>query len=108
MKVLIILGIILLLIMGRVNYEKKEIKEGRMKAPEKKPVKYIRKEIEQDELKCPKCGSKHITAQKRGYKLGRGVVMGAIALPLAFTGAIGKDKIQLTCLKCGNKFKQGK
>ncbi len=44
-------------------------------------------------VKCPKCGSTQVHAEKRGWS--------------ALTGFIGSGKIVLTCLKCGNKFKPG-
>lgn len=43
---------------------------------------------------CPKCYSTDLTANKRGWKM--------------TTGLIGRNKIEITCLKCGNKFKPGK
>lgn len=57
---------------------------------------------------CPKCLSTNITSNKKGYGLGKGVV-GAVALgPLGLAaGGIGKNKVECTCLNCGNKFKTG-
>lgn len=46
------------------------------------------------EVFCPKCLSTDISANKRGWKL--------------TTGMIGMNKIMVTCLKCGNKWKAGK
>lgn len=55
---------------------------------------------------CPRCGSNQITAQKRGFKVGRavgvGLATGAVGGLLA--GAAGKDKITITCLKCGKQW----
>lgn len=45
------------------------------------------------EVKCPKCGSNQISANKRGYSF--------------WTGFIGSGKIIITCLNCGNTFKPG-
>ncbi|WP_416149519.1 hypothetical protein ACM26V_00520 [Salipaludibacillus sp. HK11] len=47
---------------------------------------------------CPKCKSESLSAEKRGFKLGR-------ALVFAPAGFIGRKKIELHCLNCGNKFK---
>jgi hypothetical protein len=47
----------------------------------------------EDAVKCPKCGSGQIHAEKRGWRL--------------TTGFIGSGKIRMTCLKCGNKFWPG-
>lgn len=61
-----------------------------------------------DEIKCPKCGSSQITANKKGFSAGKaaaGVVLtGGIGLA---AGAIGRNKIFITCLNCGHKFKPG-
>ena len=47
----------------------------------------------EDNVKCPKCGSAQVHAEKRGWSFS--------------TGMIGSGKIVLTCLKCGHKFKPG-
>lgn len=56
-------------------------------------------------MKCPKCGSNQITAQKKGYdvkKAAAGVVLvGGIGL---VAGAIGSSDINITCLSCGNAW----
>ena len=60
-------------------------------------------------VKCPKCGSTQITANKKGFSLGKAAVGSAVVLPLgAVTGMIGKNKIYITCLKCGHSWKPGK
>ena len=60
------------------------------------------------EVKCPKCGSNQITANKKGFSGGKAlagaVLTGGIGL---LAGAIGKDKIIITCLACGNQFGPG-
>lgn len=57
---------------------------------------------------CPKCLSTNLTANKKGYGLGKGVI-GAVALgPLGLVaGGLGKNKVECTCLNCGYKFKAG-
>lgn len=67
----------------------------------------IKEQIKEDEApRCSKCGNKHITAQKQGFGIGKAVV-GFVALgPVgSLAGGINKNKIELTCLKCGHKFK---
>jgi hypothetical protein len=44
-----------------------------------------------DNVKCPKCRSTQIHAEKRVWNI--------------WTGLIGSGEIRVTCLKCGNKFK---
>lgn len=59
----------------------------------------------QDQIKCPKCGSEQITANKKGYSVGKaaaGVVLtGGIGL---IAGAHGSGKIIVSCLKCGEQW----
>ena len=58
---------------------------------------------------CPKCYSDSVSANKRGFKFGRAVVGGALTLGVGvMAGAVGKNKIEVTCLKCGNTWKAGK
>ena len=64
--------------------------------------------ITKDKIKCYKCGSTELTAQKEGYSggkaLGGALLTGGIGL---LAGTIGSKKINITCLKCGHKFKPG-
>jgi len=62
--------------------EKQELKE-RLAQMDKEGIAY-----------CPKCYSTNISANKRGWKLS--------------TGFLGSSKVEVTCLKCGHKFKPGK
>ncbi len=54
-----------------------------------------------DVVYCPKCLSTQITAQKRGFSVGQAITFGTLA------GMVGSNKIVLTCMKCGHKFKPG-
>ena len=56
---------------------------------------------EQGEVYCPKCLSIKLSANKKGYDIKKGILLGGVG------GFIGKDKIEITCLKCGSKFKPG-
>jgi ribosomal protein S27E len=60
------------------------------------------------EIKCPKCGSTQITAEKQGFsgkKAAAGAILtGGIGL---LAGTLGSDKIIVTCLNCGNNWKAG-
>lgn len=62
----------------------------------------------EDQIKCPKCASTQISADKKGFS-GKKAVAGAIltgGIGL-LAGTIGSNKTQLTCLKCGKTFKIG-
>ena len=57
-------------------------------------------------VKCDKCGSTQITANKKGFSAGKAVagavLTGGIGLA---AGAIGSNKVIVTCLKCGHNWK---
>lgn len=58
---------------------------------------------------CPKCGSTSITANKKGYGIGKGVIGAAAVGPIGLVaGNIGRQKVTVTCLNCGHQFKPGK
>jgi DNA-directed RNA polymerase subunit RPC12/RpoP len=65
-------------------------------------------EKKEELIQCYKCGSTELTAQKKGYSggkaLGGALLTGGIGL---LAGTIGSKKINITCLKCGHKFKPG-
>lgn len=69
----------------------------------------MNQQIQQEEyLCCPKCGSRELHAEHKGFSGGKALagalVTGGIGL---LAGTIGSRDIQITCLKCGNKFKAG-
>lgn len=57
---------------------------------------------------CPRCGSTSITANTKGYGIGKGVIGAAVVGPLGLVaGNIGRHKVLITCLNCGYRFKPG-
>lgn len=57
---------------------------------------------------CPKCGSTSITANTKGYGIGKGVIGAAALGPIGLVaGNIGRHKVLATCLNCGHRFKPG-
>lgn len=57
---------------------------------------------------CPRCGSTSITANTKGYGIGKGVIGAAVVGPLGLVaGNIGRHKVLVTCLNCGYRFKPG-
>lgn len=70
---------------------------------------HSQKIAQNDEVKCPFCGSTQITANKKGFGAGKAlagvVAVGGIGL---LAGGIGSKKIFITCLKCGKQWKAGK
>jgi tellurium resistance protein TerD len=62
-----------------------------------------------EEIKCPQCGSTQIAAGKKGFGLGKAIGGGLLLGPVGLLGgAIGKNKIVITCLKCGKQWRPGK
>lgn len=62
------------------------------------------------EIKCPVCGCEEVFAAKKGFNTKRaiaGAILTGDALISALAGGIGKDKIEITCLRCGHKFSPG-
>ena len=59
-------------------------------------------------IKCPKCGSTQLHADKKGFSAGKAiggaVLTGGIGLLAGFHGS---KKVIITCLSCGNKFRPG-
>ncbi len=63
---------------------------------------------QEEYLCCPKCGSRELHAEHKGFSGGKAlagaILTGGIGL---LAGTIGSKDTQITCLKCGNKFKAG-
>ena len=61
-----------------------------------------------DEVRCPKCNSNQLTANKKGFgdkkAVAGALLTGGIGLLADTTGS---NKIIITCLNCGNQFKPG-
>ena len=63
--------------------------------------------VDENQARCPRCGSTSLSANKKGFGMGKAVV-GTLAFGViggALAGSIGAKKIEVTCLKCGKKFK---
>lgn len=55
------------------------------------------------ELACPKCGSTQLTANKKGFGLGKALIGGAKFGGVGLlAGFLGNNKIRITCLNCGH------
>jgi RNA polymerase subunit RPABC4/transcription elongation factor Spt4 len=57
---------------------------------------------------CPGCGSTQLTSNKKGFSVakaaGGAILLGGVGI---LAGAMGSNKIVITCLACGKKFKAG-
>ena len=58
---------------------------------------------------CPKCGSTSLSANKKGFGVGKAVVGAAFTGGIGLVaGNIGAKKVRITCLNCGHQFWAGK
>lgn len=63
----------------------------------------------EDLIKCPQCDSTQITANKKGFGIGKAAIGGILTGGIGLLGGfIGSGKVKITCLKCGNSWKAGK
>ncbi len=64
--------------------------------------------MEAPEIKCPKCGSNQLTANKKGFSGGKAVAGAVLTGGIGIlAGTIGSNKVKITCLACGKTFKPG-
>lgn len=57
-------------------------------------------------IRCPKCHSNQVVANKKGFGLGKSVAGGILLGPVGLLGGfLGSSKIKITCLKCGYTWK---
>lgn len=58
---------------------------------------------------CPKCGSTSISANQKGFGVGKAVIGAAVAGPIGLVaGNAGAKKVFITCLNCGHRWQAGK
>lgn len=55
---------------------------------------------------CPKCGSTSLSANKKGFGIGKAVIGAYVAGPIGLVaGNIHSKKVWVTCLNCGHRWK---
>jgi hypothetical protein len=65
----------------------------------------LRRRLADAPIQCPKCGSKQLTANKKGFGLGKAVTGAVAAGPVGLLGGfVGSRKVKITCLKCGHSW----
>lgn len=97
--------------MGFMDKLKEQVKQDATKQADKATALKNRKNEldEQGIAYCPKCMSISVQPIKKGFSLGKAVVGGVLTGGIGIlAGAIGKNKIDMYCMKCGNKFKAGR
>jgi len=93
---------------GLWNALKTQVKDNYNKQAEELAQKATRKKEMDDQgiPYCPKCLSTSLSANKKGFGVGKALVGGALTGGVGLlAGAIGKNKMELYCMKCGNKFR---
>ena len=64
-----------------------------------------------ERLRCPWCNSPNLSANTKGFSVGKAFVGGCLLWPIAIFGLLfgflGSKRIKITCLSCGYKFNPG-
>lgn len=61
---------------------------------------------EADDVCCPRCGSTQLSANKKGFGIGKAATGGLLLGPVGLLGGfLGSNKVIITCLKCGHQWK---
>ena len=57
-------------------------------------------------VRCPRCRSSQLTANPKGYGVGKAAVGVLLAGPIGLLGGfVGSSKIRITCLACGYQWR---
>jgi len=81
--------------------------EARTHAPLREPVD-MSSHAQSSEITCPKCGANQLTANKKGFGLGKAAAGGLLLGPVGlFGGLVGSGKVKITCLRCGHAWMAG-
>ena len=55
---------------------------------------------------CPRCFSTSVQPMKKGFGLGKAVAGGLLLGPVGLlAGGIGRNKVEMYCMKCKNKWR---
>ena len=90
---------------------KKEMERLRNAGRTVSPYEQQRHQLIQDNnvAHCPKCGSTSLSADKKGFSTTKAIVGTLLVDPLigVVAGSTGKNKVIVTCLKCGHQWPAG-
>jgi tellurium resistance protein TerD len=60
---------------------------------------------EVEQVRCPKCQSAQISANNKGFGVGKAIVGGLLLGSIGLLGGfVGSSKVRITCLKCGHTW----
>lgn len=97
--------------MGKLwEYVKQDVNRQLAEQKERDEQKKLLKEYKKKGIPyCPKCYSTSLSANKKGFGVGKAVIGASIAGPIGLVaGNIHAKKVRLTCLNCGHQFYPGK
>jgi len=61
---------------------------------------------EAEQVRCPVCNSNQITANSKGFGVGKAAAGGLLLGPVGLLGGfVGSGKVKITCMKCGYTWK---
>lgn len=61
---------------------------------------------DEEPVRCPRCRSTQLTANRKGFGLGKAAAGGLLLGPVGLLGGfLGSRKVKITCLKCGYTWK---
>ena len=93
--------------MRHCNHCGESVANSRTKCPYCK--KRLGRESKEQIIKCPMCSSTQLTANKKGFGLGKAAIGGILTGGIGLLGGfIGYGKVKITCLNCGHSWKAGK
>lgn len=85
---------------------KEQLRLQKQQLAEAKKANKLQEKGMKGQAKCPKCGSVSLSANKKGFGIGKAVVGAAVAGPLGLVaGNLGAKKVWVTCLNCGHRWK---
>lgn len=91
-------------------YENLSISDAKSIVEQNNPIEQNRiKNYEKEKIPyCPKCQSTSLSANKKGFGVGKAIVGGLLAGPIGLlAGTFRSNKVRVTCLNCGNQFEMG-
>lgn len=95
---------------AQMNFASAIATQGNLEAQSKPKITSKRERIKENKANavacCPKCGSTSLSANKKGFGVGKAVIGAAIAGPIGLVGGnLGAKKLWVTCLNCGHRWK---
>lgn len=93
----------------QIQLEKKKLEEAKRQSAEQERMARLQQKQYDNMAKCPRCGSTALSGNKKGYGVGKGLVGAALVGPVGLlAGGMGANKVMITCMSCGHKFKAGR